>query len=675
METLVVLLGVLVFIAVPGVGAALAAYGPGEIGALTGIAAVFGLGFAAAGGCAFALAATHTFGLDSFLLLWGAVSAVVWGFAVWRAPLRAQFRAFGADLRSNWLPLGMGLVPVLAVLVIGTGYMRLLDAPREIYYLNGMQIANSGGVPSKTLEYGQAWPPATDKIFLDSFTGVVALISRSAAIGPAVLLWTSILGTTIGLWAIAWELGLRRTSGLLPLLLVGNMVLLNVTLTGEYTEYRAEDFGRAVAYCAFALGIAAIRKRRWLLAIPAGVVLGAASGSHLIPVVVVALGLTCYGMAEFVRLRAGSRGWAAVAAGAVIAEIGGAAGVAIRVFAGGAFGLTGASNPSGYNAIHTPFDPTAYLYYGAILPRDSGARGHWYVQPGQLVRFMLAGNGIDLPTWALWMLAACALAVAVAVFLSARDDLRAAGLVGFGIALGTVLIALAFDYRYRIYIDATFAERRLYQMISFGLLLVGLAAVETVAERIGARLRALGLAITLAAVLALTAGLVPAQVPQAFGSRSALVHTSRHLTELYSWIRTHTPCGARFAVNVRTEGTYAALTGRFAMLEGMGPFLRPARLPYVTALMLAGRHFFESPRDGESFLRKHHIMYVVAETHVDPGPLGKANFAALQSAPFLHSVYHNHFVTVYRVRGARPTPISPLLRGPVLHCQTSPLNF
>src|SRR5262249_17731732 len=165
---------------------------------------------------------------------------------------------------------------------------------------NGLEIANSHGVPSATLEYGQSWAPATDKIFLDAFTGVVALISNNVAAGPGVLLWVSTFGTAIGLWATAWELGIRRVGGLLPLL--SNTLILNITVvSSDFTDYRSEDFGRAVAFCALALGIFAIRERRTLPAIVAGLVLAAASGTHLVPVLVVAVGLLSAGVAEALR--------------------------------------------------------------------------------------------------------------------------------------------------------------------------------------------------------------------------------------------------------------------------------------------------------------------------------------------------------------------------------------
>ena len=278
MHSLIVLGAVACVIAIPGIAAALAAFSPGEVAIVTRTAAAFGLGYAAAGGCAFLLAAVHAFRLSLFFPLWLVVSAALWVVALRRAHIRDQITALAADVNENLFPLGLGALVVGAVLIVHLRYLYLLGGSRYVYYLNGLEIANSHGVPSATLEYGQSWAPATDKIFLDAFTGVAALISNNVAVGPGVLLWVSIFGTAIGLWATAWELGIRRVGGLLPLLLLSNHLILTATLvTTDFTDYRSEDFGRAVAACALALGIFAIRERRTRPAIIAGLVLAAAT--------------------------------------------------------------------------------------------------------------------------------------------------------------------------------------------------------------------------------------------------------------------------------------------------------------------------------------------------------------------------------------------------------------
>ncbi len=674
MHSLIVLAVVACVIAVPGIAASLAAFRPGEVAIVTRLAAAFGLGFAAAGGCAFVLAATHAFRLSFYIPLWLVVSAALWVVAIRRASIHDQATALIDDVNKNLFPLLLGAVVVAAVLIAHVSYLHLLGAPRYVYYLNGLEIANSHGVPSRTLEYGQSWAPATDKIFLDAFTGVVALISNNVAVGPGVLLWVSTFGAAIGLWAAAWELGIRRVGGLLPLLLLGNSLILNIAVvTGDFTDYRSEDFGRAVAFCALALGIFAIRERRTLPAIIAGLVLGAASGTHLVPVVVVAIGLLFTGVAEFLRSHGTRNRLAPFQYGIILAAVGGVAGVIIRIFAGGSFGLGGASSPSTYNSIRTSFDPTAYLYYGGFIPRAKANSGLWYLPPSQTLYGMMTGSHFHWPSWALWVIFSAAVVATVALFLLARDELRDAGVVGLGIFLGVMVIALAFDFHYHIYLEATFGVRRLREATSLGLIIIALGVIEGLIALLARHRARLAVAVSAVVVIALAAWMLP--------NNSLRLDTrlSHQRTVLINWMRTETPCNARFLVNQRTEGPVTSLTGRYALLEAMGPFLRVDKLPYVVNLLLDSRQFFQNPQANEAFLRQHNISYVVVSRVPFllgyPGPTGVTNVAKMNSAPFLQRVLVTPAVIVYRVVGARPAPVSPLLKGPVLHCIRTRVHY
>ncbi len=663
-------------LAVPGIGASLAAFGPGEVSIVTRAAAAFGLGYAAAGGCAFVLSSTHLFRLAVFLPLWLAVSVLLWVLAVRRASLREQARAALADIRANGFPLAVGAAVLVAVLVIHWGFLTYLGGPHYVYYLNGVEIANAHGVPASTLEYGQSWPPATDKIFLDAFTGVLVLFSQNPLTGPGVLLWLSVLGCGLGLWASAWELGLRRTGGLLPLLLLANGLIFNTNMSNGFSEYRAEDFGRAVAFCALALGIVAIREGGWRRTLIAGLVLAAASGSHLIPALIVVLALTCIGVARLLYDADWKARWVTLRNGLIIGGCGGLLGLAIRAFAGGTFGLGGASNQAAYAAIHTRFDPTEYLYYGGFVPRDPPGSGlHPYLSARQLISgFITSGLGIYLPRWQVLLILAVALAGSVLLFAKVKTDLRIVGLAGLGIFAGIVIVALVFDYRYHVFIDATFGQRRLGNYSSLGFILVGLAFLEGLILLLERTSPPVLIAGAIIPVVFLTAWLLPSS-----GLTGGLHQASQQRLKLVNWIRAHTPCGARFLVNQRSEGTLASLTGREAVSEGMGPFLRPSTLPYVVGLMLGARSFYTDPQAHEAFLRQHQISYVIVANWGEligyGGPEGNANLSALNASSFLHPVYATRAVRVYQVDGAPATAPSPLLKGPYLHCLTSPAHF
>ncbi len=679
MQSVLLLAIVACLLAIPGVGASFAAFPPGEVSFVTRLASMFGLGYTVAGGCAFILAATHTFRLSFFIPLWVVVTAVVWFLALRRTSIRDHLQGLGAGLRDQRYPLLLGGVVVLALLIVHISVFHYVEGREYVYYLNGVEIANAHGTPAHTLEYGQSWAPATDKIFLDAFTGVLVLFDSNPLIAPGVLLWVSILGSALGLWAVAWELGIRRVGALLPLLLLGNAVIFNTAFYKLFTEYRAEDFGRAISFCALALGVFAVRKRKWRPAVIAGLVLGAASGTHLIPVVVVVIALCLFGVALMLRDRTKSD-WLAVFRQEVI--VGGTCGVAllvIRVFAGGTFGLTGASDQSAYKAIHTKFDPTAYLYNGAMPPRKtSPPYVPWHRVVGDFVTDAL---GFHVPTVAAVLLLLGLLVATVLLFTLVKTELATVGVVGLGLWLALVVVAIFFSYRSYIFIDGTFGLRRLGDYASMGLILIGLGVLEglllllenllPLPER--ARPQAL-IAAAAVPVLLLTVWLLPSS-----GLTQQFSQISQDRTMFFNWVREHTPCGARFLVNQRSEGTVTSLTGRESLTEGMGPFLRPSVLPYVTSLMLSARQFYLHPQTNQAFLGQHGITYVVVARVPDlvgyTGPESKTDLSAMNTTPFLRPVFIRPYVRVYQVVGAHTLPPSPLLTGPYLHCLTGPLGF
>ena len=776
---LLVVMGTILLL--PGLGAVLALFPPGTMSPVTRAAGVFGLGFAAAGGLALALAAAHVFWPATYLVLWGVMTALVWAAALRRRPLRAELRALLGEFgHGRRLALLLGAAVVVTVFVAHLPYLHYLGASRAVYYLNGLEIANAHGVPAATLEYGQSWPPATDKILLDSFTGVIAMLGHNVAAGPGVLDLLDTLGAALGLWALSWELGMRRVGALLPLVMLDNWRRIpGVGITTLFWEYRAEDFGTAVALCAVALGIHAFRRRQLAPAVATGLVLAAASGSHLIPVVAAVIMLSFAALAEMVRcvlpalgprlatalrrsrpptaaahlapaqtngrvgVGAGHRtpesAWAVVARGparevassqvpgisppttgsagsgsggrsegenpttppadeggssaparrdadqaaragspllvlrqgTTMAGLLGGLFVVIRLVAGGSFGLTGASNPAEYSAIPVPFDPTDYLFSGQFRPRLT-APSHWYSIPHLLVA-MTAVERHKLPLPIIEMVFAAALVIALVLVVFARGPIRTSGMVGLGLSATVIAAAIAFDYRYQVWVVATFGVRRLVEFVSFGLVLVALAVVEGLVALLG-RGRPLRALVPTALVVSLCIWLVPGS-----NGWSVMAPVSSARVQFFDWVRQDTSCGTRFLVNQRTEGAMTALSGRYAILEGMGSFLRIRTMDYVVHLMLSARDFFESPLKNEAFLRRHRIDYVVIARGLlvlgYPGPTGTTNVLAMDKAPFLEKISESTYFIVYKVRGATPAPVSPLLTGPYLHCKTAPLHF
>lgn len=156
MSSYLLLAAVTCLIAVPGIPASLLLFGARDGALVTRLAAAFGLGFTVAAGCAFGLAATHLFWLGSYLGAWAAASVILWAWAARRASVRDQMRVIGSDIGQNKIALAVGALVLLTLMTLHLRYLGVLNGPRYIYYLNGIEIANSHGVPAATLEYGQA---------------------------------------------------------------------------------------------------------------------------------------------------------------------------------------------------------------------------------------------------------------------------------------------------------------------------------------------------------------------------------------------------------------------------------------------------------------------------------------------------------------------------------------
>ncbi len=336
-----------------------------------------------------------------------------------------------------------------------------------------------------------------------------------------------------------------------------------------------------------------------------------------------------------------------VGAGAALLAVAALLGVIIRAFAGGTFGLSGAQDQAAYGSLRSGFDPTAYLMRGVFAAPAPGTGGHWYVPPGQVIDTLVTGAA-RLPGWTTVLLLAAP--AAIAVVLGTRWGLEAVAVTGLGIVFGTVGIGLLFAFRYHVYVDATFGLCRMPPYAPVGLFLLALDVIEHLLAVLGQHLPRARFAAVLVICCA-GAVLLPGTAVS-----SQLAAAGEQRIELANWVREHTPCDARILVSQRTEGVVTALTGRYGVLEGMGPFLRASRLRSVTDLMLGARRFFHALVANEMFLTRHDISFVILARPDEllgyAAPVGRANVGGLRTAPFLRQVFATASTTVYQVAGA-----------------------
>jgi len=632
-----VLVAILVLAA--GALASAAVYPPGTVTLPTRVASAFGLGYAVAALTPTVLVVGHLFDLVATvaaLLIVTAALAVAAGRRC--RPLRALADDARRQARAAPGPLIVG-----AVVIVAIAAARLVVPVAPVhgawrYWADGLELAAVGHVPAASLQWGVLHPPAVSKIVGNAFTGELSFVFAAHPLaGMATALWLAVTGYAVGLFALGWELGLRRTAPLLPLLGIAGAHLplgisANADSIAKLTFFQDEDMGRAVAVIGAAMALPCLRGEAGRAArVATGLVLAAAGLTHAIPAGVAVAFLLAYAFLELGRRE--TRRPALAAMGVILAT----AGVAAIVLLGpshGEIGLQGASG-GGYVLFLGRYDPTAYADNRFLLPKPK-SHARWYEPPTTTIS-ELVDAATGWTTHGAGLLAALvATVVAVAVVLVwGTPGLRLAVLAAVALEAVLLAVALAFSYRQSLYVPATFGERRLFEYASIPVMLVALAAAETGLARLGAAgARASAVAAAVLAVLVLVAagpGQVRGDVPTGAGTADYIAAA-----------RIATPCNARILPTVTSKGAFQALTGRADILEGMAPFLRPAILRSTVRLTHLARRYLAHPAAHPGFLDAEHVDYLLV------GRGKAAGWAAFAHAPGLTFVRQVGAVRVYR---------------------------
>ncbi|TMK86151.1 MAG: hypothetical protein E6G44_04540 [Actinobacteria bacterium] len=674
---------VCLLVLVPGLGASLLLFGRRDVGLPTRLATMFVLGVVVDGLVAYTLAIAGVLRPGAFFGAVGGVTAVLWFGGLRRASARDLLRRLAAELRADPWTLGVGLAMVTAIAVVRTTVspLRNFGTPTSWrYWADGVEIADAGRLPSSVLQYGRMLVPSTNKVVLNALTaGVTFMIGKEPLPGMAAMLWVGSVGLAAALWSLGRELGLRLLAPLVPVLVMANLVFLDKEVTGDLSTFKAETFGRLVAFGGLALAIRAIRHRTgWAEAIAAAVALAVAAGIHLVPVVVSVVMLVLYAVARAVidrdllsiELRAG-----------LVLGLGAATALVILVLPHGNAGIRADVGTDVYSSFAPRFDPTLYLN-GGVLPgtTEVGPRT-WDVPIGRsLDLFTSAATGIARTasskgalTWIKFVLVVGGALLVVAGLLWFPSELKPVALVGWGLGLSLVVLTWLFSIRYQLYIPSYFGVRRLLDYSSIPIILLMLAPAEAALLLLRSARAHLPQVVAAIVVVAVTAAVLPSALPRD-GGRPA----DRGLVQPFEWIRRNVPCEARILSNQHTEGVFEALTGRVAILEGMTPYLRFDILRPIVSLLLEAKDFFEHPAETEAFLSKEGVDYIILLPVGDVGyraPVGEASRPILDAAPFLRRVYASPGAVVYRVVGSVvggsgfPSPAAaagyPCLRDPM----------
>ena len=638
---------------VPGVGATLAAYPPGRIGVATRIALAFGLGYAAVGGTAVLLVIAHVLQPATFFPALAAVTLALWAAGLRRGGAREHARAIAAEAAGDRWPLAVGALVFVAIAIVRLRSSPLLNfemfGPWR-YWADGLEIADAGRVPAQTLQWGTTWTPTVSKVVLNSYHAALSYaIGRSPLPAMGALLWVASTGLAAGLWALGRELGLRRLAPLLPLL---TLAVLNDELRRNLDVYTAENVGRMVSVCGLVLGVRALRDRDgWKEPLLAAVMFGAGFATHGVPVVALLVGLGWYAVAHIVL----DGHWRPIVTRlAAIAVLGAGLTAVLLVASGGAVGFQGASGNASYDSFKHGVDPTASLLSGTLRHSPTG-HGHWYVRPAAIMHdFTRSATSLaQVPSWLVWLLPVAAVLLAVAMALRFPDDVAPLGILAAGTGATLLALAFLFSYRSRTQIPGRFGIDREFDYVPLFAVLVVLGVAEAALGRLRA-VRAWIPAAALVVLIALPAVAVAATVGPA---RGGWQRNGQESLEVLDWIDRNIPCDARLLPDRVTLGTFVAATGRVSVVEGMGPYLRPAMLHTVLDVVLRAHGFFEHPQGGAALLHRLGVddvlvikgvrvgsMVGVLESGVDP--------AAFRDVPYLRLVHSSPVLDAYRVRGA-----------------------
>lgn len=629
-----------------GGAASVALLPPGTASLPLRVASVFGLGYAliALLSGLLVLAQVLTEWLAGIALAASVAGLAV--VAVRRAGLRAGGRALAGEARAAGLAGLLGLASVAAIAAARLGVPRNSLAGGWRYWSDGLEIADLGRIPSRTLQWGAFHPPAISKLAANAYNATLSFgLVHHPYDAMAASLWLSAAGLAAGLWALGWELGLRRAAPALALAgLVGQPwpggLRFDSTIAYKLQFFEDEDVGRMCAVVAVALTIAAVRgeagRRR---AVTAGAMLGAAALSHLVPTLVMAALMTAFAVGHGLldrRLRA-----AAVALATTLAVAAAVTGGGLLI-AGGDIGLGGASGGH-YTLYEGRYDPTAALLGKLTPPRPKRTRW-FYTSPRDVLSAdftratFLPSNAVPVAVVLAAMLGLAALAG-----LLGGPQVRTALAAAVGLELLLVAAAMAFSFHYAYYIQATFGTRRLFDYASLPLLLAGAAALEAAISRLpggDGRRPLAAAALVLAAALAYTG---------VTGLRSGF-GTGIPSPDLVTAAARDTPCNSRLLTPFTTRGTFQALTGRTAVREGLAVFLRPSILTQALAVQRAAASFYADPAANAGVLRSLAIDDVLAYRSAQP---------ALDRLPQLRRTGTVGDVVAYRVLGPRRPAARP----------------
>lgn len=674
------------YLLVPGIGLCLLSRVCLGRSPFTFLALAFATGFASVGSVSLVLALLGMFEPLTLSVCWVIGSVSTFLVALRRGSLRVHILGWAEDIRR-----GPWEAATTVLVIVAAGIARwLMPAVTAIgptvprYWADALEIADAGGFPDGSLQWGTILPPATSKVFFNSFNaGASLLLGRELVTSQAALRFVATVGLMLIAIALFRELGIQRLAPLGAILLFLDHARPN-DLVIDLTRNLAEDWGRLAAFA----GVLA-----WCLARPAfvddgplrgtqdpriragpivvsGLLLGVSAGTHLVAASFGIATICALGISSLLVER--TRVISITASGAVLG-IALLVGGVILVAAPGQPGFGGATGEEPYRELRASlelpagFDPTRFITTHDVSAALAVEETDVADVASQFAHKVWGANALNAhakgrrPPFLLAIPSIVALLCVVLVMVIGPTSLRVVAVSAVILGAALFFVGVVFALRYDEFVLQTFGNRRLFSYAIVPHVLAFAAAGESLAVRFGGEKR--GTSIVVAAAVTISAVLLVAPVRE---DASREPWTSQ--LALVRWIGRHVPCEGRVLMDRRTLGTFETIAGRAAVVEGMGPHLRPDVLTLAIGEVFRARAFFERPEDGRAYLQQRSVAAVVI-TRPSQGiamlgyRIAHAQAQRLDRISYLVPTFRNRAGSVYLVNGFEPNPASPRVVG------------
>jgi hypothetical protein len=656
-----VTLAVFALVLIPGAGITWALFEDDRLRPPTLLACIIGTGYSAVALWGTLLAILHIFSAVPFFIGIALITIGSWVLALRRKSARERWKLLRAQLTDERWSLvlgGLGVIAASAVMWQMSPLVNFGFANPWRYWADGLELATASHLPEETLQWGRAYAPAASKLIFSAFNGAVSFFGQEPLPAMEAMARLNVFGIAVGAWAVGRELGLRYTG---PLFTVAAVAITTPILRHSLTYdprrlFVAESFGKLFGACALALAINALRNRQLRTALVAGVIFGAAAGTHLVPVIVILGFFLAYAV---VHISIERKFLSAIKVTGIVVGLCLATPFISLFLAGGAVGFEGARNSNEFDTDSGKFDPTLFLFVGAeeqpidMQPAVRAEENNgWYDPPADVAKLFVSGaTRIPFyePDKMIMVVIALAVVAIGSLWLLPRP-LKALPLAAFLLGAGMIVLSLFYSFSYETYVPARFPQRRFVAYDSLPLILLVLPVIEgllLLLKRARAWLPEIGAAVL---VTALAISALPSAAPTPYRGKRGL-----QAVETIDWIRANVPCDARMFVTQRTAGLFQSLTGRTSILEGMAPYLRPDMLSEVLDIVFDSRDFLRAPSDHPDFLTDHDVDFVMlVKRHgmFDGNPLihrQDIKPELLKELDYLELIRKDRLVEVYQV--------------------------